>query len=161
MAGIATAMPQVRLVRRVITRAPGLGGEEYDAMTPEAFEIARSNGVFALCWGAHGLQYGIPAHALRDVQAGRDVVANLSRGALSEAARVFPALSVLNITASPDTLAHRLTLRGRETRAEISDRLARTASALPSGLDVTDIGNDGPLADTVAQAVAALKRVGA
>ena len=157
MAGMIAACPDMRLVRRSITRAPDLGGEDYDAVIPEAFDAAAKSGAFCVHWSAHGLSYGIPADVLTDVQRGKDCLANFSRSALSQAAEIFPRLTVLNITASPATLAKRLAGRGRETEAEIAARLAQADKALPSGLNVVTITNDGALEATIAQALAALQ----
>lgn len=158
--GIVANRPAVHLVRRTITRAPGLGGEEYTAVTPEAFARAVDAGEFCLHWEAHGLCYGIPASVGPILAGGRDCLANLSRGALGEAAKVFPRLLVLNLTANPEILAQRLAGRGRETAEEAARRLDRAAKALPDGLDVRTIANDGPLAETVSTALAALEASG-
>ncbi|WP_416883000.1 phosphonate metabolism protein/1,5-bisphosphokinase (PRPP-forming) PhnN [Marivita sp.] len=157
MAGMIAARPDMRLVRRTITRAPGLGGEDYDAVTPEAFDAAAQDGAFCVHWTAHGLSYGIPADVLSDVRDGKDCLANFSRSALEQAHAIFPNLTVLNITASPATLARRLAGRARETEAEIAARLAQADKCLPAGLDVVTITNDGALDDTVAKALAALQ----
>ncbi len=159
MAGMIDPSPDMRLVRRSITRAPGLGGEDYNAVTPEDFEAAVQDGAFCLHWAAHGLSYGIPADVLTDVKGGKDCLANFSRGALLEAAEAFPKMIVLNITASPVTLARRLSGRGRETEAEISARLKQAVKALPSGLNIVTITNDSALEDTVTRALAALQPV--
>ena len=157
MAGMIAARPDMRLVRRTITRAPGLGGEDYDAVTPEAFDAAAQDGAFCVHWTAHGLSYGIPSDVLTDVQRGKDCLANFSRSALEQANAIFPNLTVLNITASPATLARRLAGRGRETEAEIAARLAQADKCLPAGLNVVTITNDGALEDTVTMALAALQ----
>ncbi|MFT6273559.1 MAG: ribose 1,5-bisphosphokinase, partial [Dinoroseobacter sp.] len=60
MAGIRSTMPSLHLVRRVITRTPDLGGEDYDALSVSQFEALVEDGAFAVHWGAHGLHYGIP-----------------------------------------------------------------------------------------------------
>ena len=159
MAGMAAHDPRLRLVRRTITRAPDLGGEDYHPMDPQTFAEAAAGGAFALHWKAHGLSYGIPMQVLRDVQDGQHCLANLSRSALSQAAKVFPALIVLHITASPETLAQRLAARGRETADDIARRLQQAKKPLPAGLDIVTIANDGPLAETVAAACAALQPV--
>ena len=159
MAGIIASAPQFQLVRRAITRAPELGGEDYDAMAPEAFERAVERGAFCVHWGAHGLRYGIPAQVRNDVQNGAHCLANLSRGALPDAAAVFPDLCVLNITAAPATLAKRLSARGRESTEEIERRLTRVPHPFPEGMHVIDISNDGPLDETVQSALAALQPV--
>ena len=157
MAGIREAAPRVHLVRRVITRAPGLGGESHDAVSVAAFHEMAENGAFALHWGAHGLHYGIPVTVKYQLRKGTDCLANLSRGALAEAARVFPDLHVLSLTAAPEVLARRLSGRGRETTDDIARRLARAEAPLPDGLPVTRIANDGPLSETVARALALLQ----
>ncbi|MEM6372647.1 MAG: phosphonate metabolism protein/1,5-bisphosphokinase (PRPP-forming) PhnN [Pseudomonadota bacterium] len=157
MEGLRTARPGLHLVRRVITRAPGLGGEVYDPVTPDAFADMVGNGAFALHWQAHGLSYGIPVMVKYQLNKGTDCLANLSRSALQEASRVFDHLVVLNITARPDTLAQRLTARGRETPDDIARRLAQATRPLPPGLNVIDLPNDGPLPETIARAMALLR----
>jgi ribose 1,5-bisphosphokinase len=156
LAGIHAALPAMHLVRRFITRAPERGGEAYDAVTRDAFADMVAAGAFALHWEAHGLRYGIPAEVTRPLSAGTDCLVNLSRGALADAAAVFPRCLVLNITAGEGTIARRLAARGRETRGEIAGRLARAQKPLPEGLEVVHISNDGPLPETVARAAALL-----
>lgn len=157
MAGVHAALPQIHLVRRVITRAPELGGENYDSVSVGQFETMAESGAFAVHWGAHGLYYGIPATVKHQLNKGTDCLVNFSRRALAEAAATFPRVVVLNITARPETLAQRLAKRGRETDAEIAKRLAQAEKPLPPDLDVIHVSNDGPLSQTVARAVALLQ----
>jgi ribose 1,5-bisphosphokinase len=156
LAGIADAAPHLRRVRRAVTRPETSGGEPHEAMTQADFESAAARGAFCLHWAAHGLLYGIPSDVARDLAAGRDVIANLSRAALPEAGLIFPRLIVLNLTARPETLAARLAGRGREDAKAIARRLDRAAEPLPGGFDTITIANDGPLTETVARALAAL-----
>lgn len=157
MAGIADAAPALVPVRRVITRAGDAGGEVFDAVTEERFADMVQRGAFCLHWGAHGLFYGIPAQTLSDVQGGALRMANLSRGVLERAAALFPALTVLHVTASPQVLAQRLSARGRESAEQVAARLARSVQPLPQGLEVITLTNDGALSETVAQALSALQ----
>ena len=151
------AMPWLHRARRTITRPPG-AGERFDSVTPERFEAMRRDGAFCLHWEAHGLSYGVPAEAEARVRRGQDVVANLSRRALPEAAMVFPRLLVLHLVASPEVLAERLAGRGRESAAAIRARLGQAELELPPGpWRAVTIRNDGPLEDALAQAVAALQ----
>lgn len=159
MAGIVAVRPGIKLVKRAITRAAGLGGEDYDAVAPDEFEAAVQSGAFCLHWDAHGLRYGIPAQVLKDVEAGEICIANLSRGALPDANAVFPAMTVLHVTATPQTLAERLEKRGRESAEDIAKRLGRTRPDFPGDLDVIEISNDGALSDAVAAALDALQPV--
>lgn len=157
MEGIHAALPQMHLVRRVITRAPDLGGEDYDAVSVPQFDDLAANGAFAIHWGAHDLFYGVPITVKYQLNKGTDCLVNFSRKALADAADLFPRFLVLNITATPETLARRLVARGRETEAEIAKRLAQADKPLPEGIEVIHLSNDGPLADTVARAVTRLQ----
>lgn len=159
MAGLQRVMPSLHLVRRVITRAPDLGGEDYDAVSVAQFQALVEDGAFAVHWGAHGLHYGIPITVKYQLGKGTDCLVNFSRKALAQAAGIFPHLVVLNITAKPETLARRLALRARETEEEISKRLAEADKPLPAGLRVITLANDGPLSQTVARGVALLQPV--
>ena len=161
MQGTAAVMPKLHLVRRIITRAPGLGGEDYDAVSEAQFEDLVSNGAFTVHWSAHGLFYGIPQSVRYQLHNGTDCLANFSRKALEAGADAFPNFTVLNITAEPATLAARLRSRGRECEVDIERRLAEAAKPLPEGLDVITLSNDGPLDQTTARALQLLRRVSA
>ncbi|MBD0273468.1 MAG: phosphonate metabolism protein/1,5-bisphosphokinase (PRPP-forming) PhnN, partial [Acetobacteraceae bacterium] len=108
-----------RFVRRAITRPAEAGGEDHEPLDREAFLRRRDAGGFALWWEAHGLLYGVPRDIETDLAGARCVVANLSRGALAEAASRYPLL-VLEITAPPAVLAARLAARGREDQGAIA-----------------------------------------
>jgi len=156
MAGLVDRHPGMRLVRRVITRAPEAGGEDHVPVTQSAFDRLVAQGEFVLHWQAHGLCYGISGSVLQDLAAGHDLLANLSRNVVADAVARLPAVTVLTLTARPETLAARLAGRGRETAEQISARLARSVPDLPAGCQVLTIANDGPLAEAVAAASAAL-----
>ena len=155
MEALIAANPDFHRVRRVITRPAAAGGEDFEGVTPEAFEARRAAGEFALWWPAHGLLYGIPASVHRTLGLGVDVLANLSRAQLAAADATFVGLHVLHITAEPEVLARRLAARGRETPEDIRARLAREVP-LPDGLRVTRIDNGGRLDDSVQAALSAL-----
>ncbi len=157
MRGINDVLPQTHLVRRVITRAPGLGGEVYDPVTAPQFHAMAENGAFVVHWGAHGLYYGIPVSVRYQLNRGIDCLANFSRKALTAGADAFADFLVLNITAKPETLASRLAARDRETPEEIERRLAQAATPLPKGLKFITLSNDGDLSQTVARAVSVLQ----
>lgn len=157
MEGICVSLPDIYRVKRVITRAPELGGEDFKAVSVDEFDTLATNGAFAIHWGAHDLRYGLPVEIREKLASGRNCLANFSRKALSEAAAIFPRFLVLNITASPETLAKRLGMRGRETEEQIAKRLAQAVKPIPSGLDVIHLANDGTLDETVARACELLK----
>ncbi len=150
MTALAAAVPGLGCVRRVITRAAEAGGEDFTPSDDATFERLRAEGAFALHWGAHGLRYGIPHRELLPLDQGRDLLVNLSRGVLAEAAQRVPRLVVLHLTATPETLAQRLAARGREEGDTLTRRLARTGAAIPADLPGISVANDGALDDTVA-----------
>lgn len=156
MAAAAAARPDIRLVRRVVTRPESAGGEPFEGVDAAEFARRRAAGAFALDWRAHGLCYGIPVSVRSDLAAGRCVLFNGSRAMLPAAAAAFANLTVLHVTAAPGVLAARLSARGRETPAEIAQRLARAVDPFPPGLPVVEIRNDGALAAAVAALLAAL-----
>ncbi|MFL4469859.1 phosphonate metabolism protein/1,5-bisphosphokinase (PRPP-forming) PhnN [Tateyamaria armeniaca] len=157
MEGLHAALPNAHLVRRVITRDKDAGGEDFDAVSEAEFEELVRNGAFAIHWHAHGLSYGIPTMVKYQLGQGKDCLINFSRNMLRPAESIFPNLIVLNVTAAPETIAKRLVARNRETEAEIAKRLAQADKALPTGLDVRHLPNDGPLAETVARGIALLR----
>ena len=160
MMALAEADPSLTLLRRVITRAPEAGGEDYDAVSEAEFQRRVDAGDFALHWDAHGLRYGVPARieALRDGSSG--VLVNFSRSMLLRAQEVFGDLIVLSVTAAPEVLAQRLAARGREDVATRLKRLAQAAKPLPEGLArVHVIDNGGDFSATVEAALDALHPV--
>jgi phosphonate metabolism protein PhnN/1,5-bisphosphokinase (PRPP-forming) len=162
MAGARAALARdARFVfaRRAITRPADAGGEDHVPVDRAQFIAARDAGGFALWWDAHGLLYGIPRSIEAEMDAGRVVVANLSRAVLTDAASRYR-LRVLQITAPLPVLAARLAARGRESAADIAARLAREV-ALPAGLDVDPVQNDGTVDEGVARVVAMLSRAAA
>lgn len=153
IAGALALRPNLRLVRRVITRPAQAGGEDFEGVTPQEFATRVSDGAFALHWQAHGLHYGIPR---AQVEGPGTVLFNGSRAALPLALRAFPGLRVIVVTAPDAVLAARLAARGREAEADIRARLARSGFALPPGMAFVTVQNDGTPAEGVARLLAAL-----
>lgn len=156
MEALSRAHPGLRLVTRVITRADGLGGEDYIPVTEAEFATRKERGDFALSWPAHGLLYGIPKEVANELAGGRDLLVNLSRAVLPAAQDAFETLVVLRLTASTETLAKRLGARGRETPEDIQRRLERAQFPMPEGVTYSDLCNDGALEDTIQTALALL-----
>lgn len=156
IAGALQARPDLRLVRRVITRPTEAGGEDFEGVTEATFAARKAQGDFALDWQAHGLHYGIPR---AQIDGPGDVLFNGSRAALLAARDRFPDLRVILITAPDAILAERLAARGREDAADIRARLARAAFHLPEGISAVTIRNDGTPEAAIARLLAALQPV--
>ncbi|BDZ51430.1 ribose 1,5-bisphosphate phosphokinase PhnN [Frondihabitans sucicola] len=131
--------------RRVITR-PGGPGEDHLPVTRQQFIRARLGAAFAVTWHAHGLDYGIPAAADGAIRAGQVVVANVSRGVIPELRGRYERVVSVRVTVSDEVRAARLRARGRESVADITERLSRIDPA--TGHDVDhEIRNDGTAQD--------------
>ncbi len=153
---LCAAMPGMVRARRTITRDNGAVGEDFESVDDATFRARASRGAYLLSWEAHGLSYGVPAGIRRDLEAGRDVIVNLSRGVLDEARGLFPGMKIISLTARPEVLAARLSGRGRETAEDVARRLGRAAEFRVEGPDVVELDNSGTLAETVEAARAAL-----
>ena len=154
IAGAMAARPDLRLVRRVITRPSEAGGEDFEGVSLSEFQRRKEAGAFGLDWEAHGLCYGLPADELTGPGV---VLFNGSRAALPEAMARFPGLTIILITAPNAVLAQRLAARGRETAEDIAQRLDRAGFALPEGVTAREVINDGTAAEGVARLLAALQ----
>ena len=142
--------------RRAITRPAAAGGEDHEAVSPEAFAARRADGAFFATWRAHGLDYGLPACIAATLESGRHVVANVSRTVLADVAgRVRPTV-IVEVTAPPGLLASRLAARGREDRADAARRLARQAAPFPDGATLHRVDNDGTPERGIERLIAAL-----
>ncbi|MGB0684305.1 MAG: phosphonate metabolism protein/1,5-bisphosphokinase (PRPP-forming) PhnN [Magnetovibrionaceae bacterium] len=142
--------------QRRITRPQGAGGEDHLAIDDEAFDRLADTGAFALHWQAHGLSYGVPIDIEDDLAAGRHVVVNVSRSVLDLARERLSPVRVLSITVSRDVLRARLLARGRESAADMEERVARADAFTVAGDDVIDLRNDADLASAEAAFVEAL-----
>ncbi|MFO1190068.1 MAG: phosphonate metabolism protein/1,5-bisphosphokinase (PRPP-forming) PhnN [Alphaproteobacteria bacterium] len=161
LAGAKAALGADRTIvfaRRVITRPAEAGGESHEPATAAEFARRKSAGAFMLAWDAHGLSYGIPAALAADLALGRTVIANVSRTVIEDAQDRVMRVRVIEVTAPPDVLAQRLAARGRESADSIAERLARAATALPSGVAVETVINDASESEGIARFLAALDR---
>lgn len=116
-----------RIVRRVITRSAQAMGEAAQGVSPADFAAMQAEGAFALSWHANGLSYGIPREIDDWLAAGEDVLVNGSRGHLAQTRERYPTVLVLLLTVDQAVLRQRLLARGRESLADIEERLARNA----------------------------------
>ncbi|MFL4970249.1 MAG: phosphonate metabolism protein/1,5-bisphosphokinase (PRPP-forming) PhnN [Xanthobacteraceae bacterium] len=143
--------------RRTITRLADAGGEEHCAVTADEFARRRDAGRFLVAWSAHDLDYGLPIEIGQELANGRHVIANGSRAAIADAAERVAQLVIVEVTAPPDLVARRLAGRGRESDAQVAERLARATPPYPAGTEVVSVANDADVATGVARFVAALR----
>ena len=113
--------------RRVVTR-PSSASEDHDTMTDTEFNAAVADDAFALWWGAHGNQYGIPASINADIRAGKTVVCNVSRTIIEPARQKYAHVAGVLVTAPADVLAARLAGRNRSSDGAAEARIARSAA---------------------------------
>jgi ribose 1,5-bisphosphokinase len=144
---------------RFITRPADAGGEQHVEVSAEDFELSVNNGHYALSWHAHGLGYGIPLAIEAMLESGQHVVVNVSRSVLDQARAAFAKVRIVSISAPSDVLALRLAARGRETAAEIDERIGRAAAYNVAGPDVIELVNNADLHTAIEKLVAILKGV--
>ena len=140
---------------RVITRTDQ-EGEDHIAVSPDDFGGLEAKDAFFLSWSAHDTSYGIPAEIVSDLDVGRLVVVNVSRGVIESAGKKWPDLRVVNVWAAPSILRERLLARGRESGASIDERLGPRAS-LPDDGSVDEIENSGSRETAIARFTALLE----
>ncbi len=153
-----------RIVRRVITRSAEAVGEAAQGVTPEQFAALQAQGAFALSWQANGLSYGIPREIDDWLAAGEDVLVNGSRAHLAQTRERYPGMGVLLLTVDHTLLRQRLIARGRESLADIEERLARNARFTAQMIAGNDAGlyvldNSGALEDTVEHLLSVLLKI--
>lgn len=148
--------PAIVFPRREITRPADAGGEDHRPVTPAEFRARRSSNAYALAWEAHGLGYGVPATILDDLDAGRTIVVNVSRGII-DTARRLARVRVLSLTVPAEILRRRLAARGRETVEDIEARVARATAFAVAGPDVVTVVNDGSIESALARVIDAIR----
>lgn len=155
------AAARVEIARRVITRSPEAKGEAAIGVDAEQFERMKLQGAFAMHWQANGLQYGIPRQIDEWLAQGRSVLVNGSRGHLAQARIRYPDLLAIRVDVSLDILRQRLQARGRETQAEIDQRLARHVSLSDAADDgVRTVDNSTTLSTAVEALLGVLREEG-
>ncbi len=142
--------------RRAITRAAEAGGEDHEAVSPDAFAAHEAKGGFFATWRAHGLAYGLPACIPATLEAGRNVVANVSRTILADVAERVRPVTIVEVTAPLEVRARRLATRAREDEADTAHRLAREGAPFPDGMAVRRVINDGTPEEGIERFLAAL-----
>jgi len=161
MAAAKTALaedPGFVFARRVITRDAVAALEDHDSIDRAGFEASKARGEFALTWEAHGLAYGIRNSIDAEIAAGRTVVMNGSRRMIADAQARYPRCLVALVTADAEVRARRLAGRGRESLAEITERLAHEGAPVPEDVEVVRIDNSGALDGAVAALLRALRQ---
>ena len=118
---------------RYITRPADAGGENHVAISEEEFVQRKQRRCFAMSWYSHATYYGIGVEINHWLSQGLDVVMNGSRAFLSQAAQLYHELVPVLITVEAEVLRSRLEARGRETAAQIEERLFQ-AVKLEQGL---------------------------
>jgi ribose 1,5-bisphosphokinase len=140
--------------RRVVTRRASQA-EDNEELSLDGFRKAQAAGEFALHWEAHGHCYALPRRIEDDIRAGRTVVVNVSRTVIDAVRHAYANVVVVSITAPPEVLAERLTMRARGSDGQLDGRLSRAVddAAAP---DVT-IVNVGDAADHARRLVKIIK----
>jgi ribose 1,5-bisphosphokinase len=125
--------------RRVVTRESS-SFEDNEELSSEDFQSALARGEFATHWEAHGHRYGLPRVIDDDIRAGRSVVVNASRTVIDAARRAYANVVVIAITAPPEVLAERLSMRSRASDGRTADRLSRSVEISTPDVTILNVG---------------------
>ena len=143
------------IAHRYITRAADVTTEIHLPLSEAEFEFRKRSGLFKMYWAANGLQYAIGIEVDQWLAAGVNVLMNGSRAYLATAQSIDANLVAIYIDADSACLRQRLLARGRESEAEIEQRLIRHAQLTKSlPIDVIRIDNSGELKVACAQLMA-------
>lgn len=132
-----------RHITRPLSQETATGDERHIPLSEREFDTKRKQGEFAMHWQSHGLQYGISSAINDDLLQGRTVVVNGSRTYLPKALHRYPHMLPVLISARPDILRARLHARGRESGAELEERIE--GGALTVDVPCAYVDNSGPL----------------
>ena len=136
--------------QRLITRDTDAGGEDHLSISNAEFVQRIRDDKFSLWWSAHELHYALPEDVFDALRKGQNIVANISRKMVQEAANKFNRVEIIEITADPEKIKRRLMQRGRENEAEIMVRQLRELTLdWFDGFNVNSISNDGPIGEAV------------
>jgi ribose 1,5-bisphosphokinase len=122
--------------RRVITRQAS-ASEDNEEVSAGTFEAALARDEYAMHWDAHGHRYALSRAIDDDIRAGHAVVANVSRTIIAAMRRAYASVLVVSITAPPNVLAERISMRARGSDGKIEQRLHRTVDEAAAVPDVT------------------------
>lgn len=151
----------IAFAHRYITRSAEAGGENFIGLTLAEFAQRDKKGAFYFSWTSHDLHYGVGSEVLSWLQGGLTVVVNGSRAYLPQAQEKCTALNIklvpIWVVCDLPALAARLRARGRESEAQIEERLRRAAQFLPPE-DARVINNSGTLEQSLAQWLPLLKQ---
>lgn len=115
----------VHWARRTITRAVQPEGEPHESVTLTDFTQLLQRGALAMHWQGNGLRYGVRRSELAPLEQGHCVLVTGSRAHAPVVQRVWPACTLVHISAPTDVLRQRLNARGREDEQAIASRLRR------------------------------------
>lgn len=137
---------------RYITRAITNGdAEQHNVISDDVFNELLSKNCFSLSWEANGYRYAYDKQWLKDLAEEKIVLLNGSREYWSEAKTLFATqLIPIELDLDLDVQRARLENRGRESQAEIEERIERNQQ-LSIGMadDVVKLDANQPLVDVV------------
>ena len=90
---------------------------------------------------AKGHRYALRRAINDESRAGRTVIANVSRTVIAAARRDYASATVVLVTAPPDVLAARLSMRARSSDGLLAQRLARTVDESTATPDFTIVNS--------------------
>ncbi|MGE0153813.1 MAG: phosphonate metabolism protein/1,5-bisphosphokinase (PRPP-forming) PhnN [Reyranellaceae bacterium] len=148
----------VVFAHRYITRQPS-PDENFVSLSEAEFAARAERGLFAWHWQAHETRYGIGVEIEAWRAKGCTVVVSGSRDHYAHALADDESVTPVLVTASPAIIGDRLRRRGRDSEAQIEERLSRAALFELAHARLRIVRNDGPVEDGGEALVAILRNL--
>ena len=150
---------KITFITREITRPTDAGGEDHIEIPKRDFNRKVKAGEYALHWQANGHCYGINKELNQLLSAGKTIVLNGSRAAVSTARELYPQLQIVQINVPVEILRNRLKERKRETEQEIEARLSRATEWRLEEGGLHQFSNHQPMELSIKSFVSLLNRI--
>lgn len=140
-------------VKRYITR-PADSNEDNFYVKDEAFCTLEDNDYFISSWRAHSNCYGIAKECID----GKINIISISRAHVKDFEKAYDDVTTVHITIPRLVLLERLRLRGRETEAQIMQRIKRTYEDIEAK-NIVEFDNNQPLEESACKFIKLLKKI--
>ncbi len=140
-------------VKRYITREPD-NNERNFYLKKSAFDVLDENNHFVSKWHAHGNSYAIAKECI----ASKVNIISISRSHIKDFEKEFDDVTTIHIIIPEAILLDRLRLRGRESEAQIMERIKRACEKL-EGKNIIEFDNNQKIEKSSKKFVKLLEKI--
>lgn len=140
-------------VKRYITR-PADSNEDNFYVKDEAFCTLEDNNYFISSWRAHSNCYGIAKECIDS----KINIISISRAHVKDFEAIYDDVTTIHVTIPRVVLLDRLRMRGRESEAQIMQRIKRTYEDIEA-TKLIEFNNDQPLEESACKFIKLIKKI--